>query len=211
MTPKLARVVDPIFLYTLELLERIARHESVSPQEEQLRLRALIDQADALFGADPEWDAAKYALVSWIDEVLLDTPWDGQDWWSNNILEVALFNSRLCNEKFYLRAAESSALSRRDALEVYYVCAVLGFRGLYRDPEAARFLIQSHNLPEDLDTWARQAAMSIRLGQGRPPLSRPGPEIAGAPPAQGKSRVVWPWLAVAMLVAWNVVYFTLFL
>ena len=106
MTPKLARVVDPIFLYTLELLERIARRESVSPQEEQLRLRALIEQADALFGAEPEWDAAKYALVSWIDEVLLDTPWDGQDWWSNNILEVALFNSRLCNEKFYLRAAE---------------------------------------------------------------------------------------------------------
>ena len=211
MTPKLARVVDPIFLYTLELLERIARRDPVSPQEEQVRLRALIDQGDALFGAEPEWDAAKYALVSWIDEVLVDTPWDGQNWWSNNVLEVALFNSRLCNEKFYLRAAESSSLSRRDALEVYYVCAVLGFRGLYRDPEQARYLIQSHNLPEDLDTWARQAALSIRLGQGRPPLSRPGPEIAGAPPAQGKSQVVWPWLAVAMLVAWNVVYFTLFL
>ena len=211
MTPKLARVVDPIFLYTLELLERIARRDPVSPQEEQVRLRALIDQGDALFGAEPEWDAAKYALVSWIDEVLVDTPWDGQNWWSNNVLEVALFNSRLCNEKFYLRAAESSSLSRRDALEVYYVCAVLGFRGLYRDPETARYLIQSHNLPEDLDTWARQAALSIRLGQGRPPLSRPGPEIAGAPPAQGKSQVVWPWLAVAMLVAWNVVYFTLFL
>jgi type VI secretion system protein ImpK len=210
MTPKFARVVDPIFLYTLELLERIARRDPVSPQEEQVRLRALIDQGDALFGAEPEWDAAKYALVSWIDEVLVDTPWDGQDWWSNNVLEVALFNSRLCNEKFYLRAAESSSLSRRDALEVYYVCAVLGFRGLYRDPEQARYLIQSHSLPEDLDTWARQAALSIRLGQGRPPLSRPGPEIAGAPPAQGKSQVVWPWLAVAMLVAWNVVYFTLF-
>jgi type VI secretion system protein ImpK len=211
MTPKLARAVDPIFLYTLELLDRIARHQPVSPQEEQLRLRALIDQADALLGAEPEWDAAKYALVSWVDEVLLDTPWDGQDWWSNNVLEVALFNSRLCNERFYLRAVESTALSRRDALEVYYVCAVLGFRGLYRDAEASRFLIQSHNLPEDLETWARQVALSIRLGQGRPPLGRLGPEIPGAPPLPGKSQVVWPWLAAAMLVAWNVVYFTLFL
>ena len=211
MTPKLARAVDPIFLYTLELLDRIARHEPVSPQEEQLRLRALIDQADALLGAEPEWDAAKYALVSWVDEVLLDTPWEGQDWWSNNVLEVALFNSRLCNERFYLRAVESTALSRRDALEVYYVCAVLGFRGLYRDPEASRFLIQSHNLPEDLETWARQSALSIRLGQGRPPLGRLGPEIPGAPPLPGKSHVVWPWLAASMLVAWNVVYFTLFL
>lgn len=210
MTPKLARAVDPVFLYTLELLDRIARHQPVSPQEEQLRLRALIDQADALLGAEPEWDAAKYALVSWIDEVLLDTPWDGQDWWSNNVLEVALFNSRLCNERFYLRAVESTALSRRDALEVYYVCVVLGFRGLYRDPEAARFLIQSHNLPEDLETWARQAALSIRLGQGRPPPGPLGPEIAGAPPLPGKSQVVWPWLTAAMLAAWNVVYFTLF-
>ena len=211
MTPRFAQSVDPLFLYVLDLLDRLGRGDKPSPQDERLRIRALLDQAEAMVGAGPEWEAAKYALVSWIDEVLVDTPWDGQDWWSNNVLEVALFNSRLCNERFYLRAVESTALSRRDALEVYYVCAVLGFRGLYRDPEASRFLIQSHNLPEDLETWARQAALSIRLGQGRPPLGRLGSEISGAPPLQGKSQVVWPWLAAAMLVAWNVVYFTLFL
>jgi type VI secretion system protein ImpK len=210
MTPQLARAVDPIFLHTLELLERISENAAVVPQDEHIRLRALIDQAGALLGAEPEWELAKYALVSWIDEVLVDTPWAGRDWWSNNVLEVALFNTRVCHEQFYLRAQEASTLARRDALEVFYVCVVLGFRGLYRDPETARFLIQTNNLPEDLETWARQTALAIRLGQGRPPFSRPGPEIVGAPPLAGKSRVVWPWLAVVLLVAWNVIYYTLF-
>lgn len=209
MTPKLAQAVDPIFLHTLDLLERISRDEQLSPEEEHLRLRALIDQGEAMIGAGPEWEACKYALVSWIDEVLVDTPWSGRDWWSNNVLEVALFNTRECHEQFYVRAAEATTLSRRDALEVFYVCVVLGFRGLYRDPEGNRYLTQARNLPADLDSWARQTALSIRLGQGRPPLSRPGPEVAGAPPVGTKSMVVWPWLLVVMLVLWNVIYFGL--
>ena len=131
---------------------------------------ALLDQAEAIVGAGTEWDLAKYAIVSWIDEMLVETPWDGRDWWSNNVLEVELFNTRLCNEQFYVRAQEASTLARRDALEVFYVCVVLGFRGLYRDPNLSMMFSAAHGLPPDLDTWARQASLAIRLGQGRPAL-----------------------------------------
>lgn len=195
MTPKLAQAVDPIFLHVLDLLDRIASNEQPSAQEERLRIRALIDQAEAILGTGREWELTKYALVSWIDEMLVDAPWNGGDWWSNNVLEVELFKTRLCNEQFYVRAGESSTLPTRDALEVYYVCVILGFRGLYRDP----MLAESHGLPADLETWAQQISMSIRLGQGRPALSPPGPEIAGAPPLRTKSIVVWPLTTATML------------
>src|SRR5688572_30825727 len=125
MSPKFAQAVDPVFLHVLALLERISQDEEVSPQEERLAIRALLDQAQALVGADREWELAKYALTSWIDEMLVETPWNGRDWWSNNVLEVELFNSRLCNEQFYLWGQEASSSARRDALEVYYVCVVL--------------------------------------------------------------------------------------
>jgi len=199
MTPNFAQAVDPIFLYVLGLLERMNGDQTLVPQDERARIRGLIDQGQALVGASDEWELIKYALVSWIDEMLVETPWDGRDWWSNNVLEVELFNTRLCNEEFYARAREASTHARRDALEVFYVCVVLGFRGLYRDPAMAAVLTQSQELPPDLETWARQVVMSIRLGQGRPQLAGPAREIRGAPPQRVRSLVVWSWMGVGML------------
>ena len=205
MTPRFALAVDPIFLHVLGLLDRISRGEEPPPQDERLKIRALVDQGEALVGTGPEWDSAKYAIVSWIDEVLVDTAWNGQDWWSNNVLEVEFYRTRVCSEQFFVRAREASTLPTRDALEVFYVCVILGFRGLYRDPEVAGMLVESHNLPADLETWAKQVSMSIRLGQGRPALSGPAREIAGAPPLAAKASVVWPWMVAAMLAVTSVV------
>lgn len=209
MTPRFAQAVDPIFLHVLGLLDRISRGEKPSPQDERLKIRALIDQAEARIGAGPEWDSAKYAIVSWVDEVLVDTPWDGRDWWSNNVLEMEYFKTRNCFEQFFVRAQEATTLTRRDALEVYYVCVVLGFRGLYRDPATSDYLIQDFGLPPDIDAWAGQAALSIRLGQQRGSLSGTRHEIAGAPPLRMKSLLLWSWWLVLMLATLNIAVFVL--
>jgi type VI secretion system protein ImpK len=210
MTPKFAQAVDPVILHILQLLDRIARGESPSPQDERLKVRALLDRAEALVGRGPEWELAKYALASWIDEVLLETPWAGQEWWNNNVLEVEIFNTRLCNEQFYVKAQEASTLTRRDALEVFYVCVVLGFRGLYRDSTLAAMLTEAHGLPPDLETWSEQTALAIRLGQGRPSLTQWGPELAGAPPRRARAFAAWSWLAAATLSAVAVIYYVLY-
>ena len=207
MTPKLAQAVDPVFLHMLGLLDRIQRGEIASPQEERLRLRTLIDQAEAIVGVGGEWELMKYALVSWIDELLVESQWAGHDWWSNNVLEVELFNTRLCYEHFFVKAQEASTMATRDALEVYYVCVILGFRGVYRDSNMASHLHQSRGLPIDISSWAKQTSMAIRLGQGRPPLAGPQREIAGAPPLRGKGRLLWSALAAVILAASNVVVF----
>ena len=98
-------------------------------------------------------------------DAISEAEWTGRDWWNENALEVELFNTRLANEQFYMRAKEASALPRRDALEVFYVCVVLGFRGLYRDAFVAATLAEPRGLPPDLESWAKQASMAIRLGQ----------------------------------------------
>lgn len=210
MTPKHSLAVDPLLLHMLGLLDRVSLGEEPEVLEERLRVRALLDQGEAIVGAGREWELSKYALVSWIDEMLVESSWRGREWWSNNVLEMDVFKTRLCNEQFFLYAKEASTLPRRDALEVYYVCVVLGFRGLYRDPMLAEMLTEQHGLPQDLPTWARQTAMSIRLGQGRPQLAGPRREIAGAPPRKAKNIVVWPWLGASMLAAWGAIYWTLF-
>lgn len=207
MTPSFARAIDPIFLQVLDLLERIGLGESPSPQEERSRIRAIIDQAEASLGAGPEWESAKYAIVAYIDEMLVDASWAGKDWWSNNVLEMEYFKSRSRFEKFWVRAREATTLERRDALEVYYICVVLGFRGLYRDPDMAGSLIHNHDLPHDVDTWARQATMSIRLGQRRSALPSPHGEICGAPPLRMKTAAIWTWWLALILATASAVGF----
>lgn len=209
MTPKLALAVDPIFLHVLDLIDRVNLGESISPQDERLRIRTLIDQAEAVAGADHEWELAKYALVSWIDEMMVDAQWDGREWWSNNVLEMELFSTRACSERFYLRAKEAAASASREALEVYYVCVVLGFRGVYHEPNMAAIFAETHGLPTDLDTWAYQTAMSIRLGQGRPPIDAPAREVSGAPPLETRAKAVWPWVAATMIGTVSVVYYVI--
>lgn len=210
MTPKHSLAVDPVLLHVLGLIDRITEGQSPNPLDERIRIRALLDQGEAVVGSGREWDLSKYALVSWIDEVLVEANWASREWWSNNVLEMDLFRSRMCSELFFINAKEASTLARRDALEVYYVCVVLGFRGLYRDPSLAAMLTQQHALPQNLATWAKQTAMAIRLGQGRPTLAASQRDVNGAPPVKPKNAVVWPWLFAGMLAAWNVIYFTLF-
>jgi type VI secretion system protein ImpK len=81
---------------------------------------------------------------------------------------------------------------------VFYVCVILGFRGLYHDIESSAAVAQSLNLPTELNEWARQTALSIRLGQGRDALAAPGGEVHGAPPLRSRAAVVWPWLAATL-------------
>jgi len=199
MNARFAQAVDPVFLYVLALLDRIGRDQPASPEDEQLKIRKLIDEAEATLGSAVEWDLAKYALVSWIDEMLVDSPWPGREWWSNNVLEIGLFNTRQCHELFFLKAREASTLTGRDALEVFYVCVILGFRGLYHDPASSADVARALNLPPELTEWTRQTALSIRLGQGRPALAEAGREVYGAPPLRPRMAVVWPWLAAGLL------------
>ncbi len=206
MTPEFAAAVDRIFLHVLGLLERIGRGENPPAEEERVRIRGWIDQAEAQLGQQEDWKLAKYALVCWIDDVLIDAPWDNREWWRENALEVEIFNTRLRNEQFYVKAQEASSLPRKDALEVFYVCVVLGFRGLYRDPVAAAALAAPRQLPPDLETWAKQTSMAITLGQGRPAIpdaSKPG---EGAPPLDGLFSLIGSSLAGVVLAAFTVIF-----
>ncbi|MAD80373.1 MAG: type IV secretion protein DotU [Planctomycetaceae bacterium] len=207
MTPEFSQAIDPIFMHVLGLLDRIEHGDEPAPEEERLRIRALTDQAEAILGKSKEWELAKFGLISWIDELLVDAPWEGRDWWSNNVLEMQLFNSRKAYDQFFIMAVEAASLTGKDALEVFYVCAILGFRGLYRDVDSGPALAQSLNLPQSLEEWSRQSATSIRLGLGRPDLGPTGTEKEGAPPLRPISSVVWPWLVSLMVGTTAVLYY----
>lgn len=192
MRPRFSLAVDPILLDVLNLLDQISANEPVSAEEARDRIQNRFRETDARLTTDHErdgWELAKYALVAWIDDVLIDAPWAGSTWWENNSLEFAFFNTRERATSFFKKADEAALLTRRDALEVFYVCVILGFRGLYALQDAT-FLAEQLELPPDAPSWQKRVARLIEYGQGRPPIDgipRPG---AGAPPLEGKFQLL---------------------
>ena len=206
MTPVFAKAVEPVMLRVLELIDRIEKDErTVSPQDERIAIVTQLNYASGILGAGEEWQLAMYAIVSWIDEMLLEIPWSGRDWWSNNVLEVEMFGTRLCFQQFFIRAQLASKLARRDALEVFYNCVVLGFRGLYIDSQLAASWAPQHGIPAELQTWLKQTGLMIRLGQGLPDLADGNLEINGAPPLRKKTQFMWGCVVLMILLMSNFV------
>ena len=199
MTPEFAQAVDPIFLHVVDLLERIGRGGNCSISEERSRILALIDRAESILGRKEEWELAKYALVAWIDDMLItNAPWDRGSEWAEDALEVYYFGSRLAFKKFYVMAEDAGKLQKKDALEVFYVCALLGFKGVYGDHKSNP---ADSGFPPTQEEWARKVAMAIVLGLGRPRIgvnSRPG---VGAPPLEGKFNLVGMSIVAVILTA----------
>ena len=216
MRPEFARAIDPIFLATLQFIERIERNDRLVAADERATLLRKIDDAELQLGSTPEWQLAKYALCAWIDALLIDAPWQGKGWWKDNCLEKKYFHRRDAHDAFFQRATEAAALGRKDALEVYYLAVVLGFRGFYGENDASykASMIATHRLPESVEAWCRSTARSLQLRQGRPDI--PGSVQVGgsARPLNGKNALaIYSMLSIVLLgmaIATAVVVFNVF-
>lgn len=205
MTPKFARAVDPIFSCVLDLLDRIDRGQQLDPAEEKAKIVKCVDSASAQLGQSPDWsDLARYALYAWIDSELAKVrPWEGREWWQSHSLELDYWGQGLANVVFFERAKEAAKLTSKDALEVYYVCVILGFRGFYENlPEGDKIrIIESIGLPPDLRSWVSQYSHAIRLGRELPAITDARRPADIAPPRYGKQTMLGTLLLLAICAA----------
>ncbi|MFN7291627.1 MAG: DotU family type IV/VI secretion system protein [Pirellula sp.] len=204
MGTQLSRVVDPIFAIGISLLERIERNISFDYEREHAAILEQFARGDSLAGEDGAWRLARYALAVWIDEICLSLPWNGSEWWQSNILEMEIFQSRICNVRFFELAKQAASYRDRQALDVFYCCVVLGFRGMYASSECLPNQSSVGEFPATLQNWLEWA--SRLLNANTTPSYQLGPNriVAGAPPLSGRrQQVVWT-AAAAMLFALNV-------
>ncbi len=189
MRPRFAAAVDPIFLKVLSLMESVDRDDVVSPEAERQDLERVFSEAESNVPESSGWPLAKYALAAWVDDLLISTHWSGRDWWESNSLEFAFFNSRDRATQFYVQAKEAAELSSRDALEVFYLCVVLGFKGLYELSES-QIIAGQLDLPMSIEAWTKTTAGALQLRQGRPPIRETPRVPTGAPPLESRYRAV---------------------
>jgi type VI secretion system protein ImpK len=145
MTPQFGELVHPVISHALDLKDQLDRGDRLDLEVEQRRLieklrsngevRHLIDYT----GDGAVFLGARFALSCWIDELfIVHSPW--ADLWKERPFEVALYGSRERAGKFWdqadlvLRRPNSPRAPTApgfDAMETFFLCIVLGFRGKY--------------------------------------------------------------------------------
>lgn len=85
---------------------------------------------------------AKFALAAFVDETVLTNNFPLKEDWERYPIQLEHFGEQLAGKKFYekldamLRQIDVTA----DAVEIYYVCMLLGFKGMYAVYEQEKLL-----------------------------------------------------------------------
>lgn len=108
------------------------------PGAAELRARAtslldgMVSQGRSAGLADADLAEARYALVAFIDEQVLKSSWVGRTEWMSQPLQLLMYREYTAGENFFVRLRSLLQTGARPlAIEVYYLCMALGFRGAY--------------------------------------------------------------------------------
>ncbi|MBA3697925.1 MAG: DotU family type IV/VI secretion system protein [Planctomycetes bacterium] len=199
------------FAYTLWLVQ--------APSAQSLDVRSVHQRYDELlreFDADgrragyevAQVRLAMFALVAFIDELVLTSTHPVKKTWSDQPLQLTYFNENSAGEEFYVRleAARRGESARDvDVQEAFYLCLSLGFHGRYAGSSRAEK--QRRSLMEQLAAEIRSrrgaAAASLSPHALRPLGDHPGDQLRhvwGVPLVIGAVLVV-------LLVVWNILLY----
>lgn len=85
---------------------------------------------------------SKFALASFVDETVLTNNFPLRDEWEKYPLQLEYFGEQLAGNKFFdkLQAMLKQIEVTQDAVEIYYFCMLLGFKGRYAIYEKDKLL-----------------------------------------------------------------------
>lgn len=144
---RLSEIYSPCFALVLQLRATSAFGEADLLRE---RIKRLLDKAGveaARAGvAHEDVQAAKFAMVAFIDETILSSEWAEKDRWLARPLQLEIYDRYDAGEEFFvkLETLRGQRAHRAEVLEVYYLCMALGFKGRYQlhDQERLRLIIE---------------------------------------------------------------------
>jgi len=110
-----------------------------------------------------------FAVIVWLDEMVLKTSPDWVNEWRTSMLQSQRFRTAIGGEEFYTRL-DRIDLVNKDLRQVYLFCLLMGFQGKYAhkrsDELQLRISDERKCLPDEWQSWpgvARIIAMDVEL------------------------------------------------
>jgi type VI secretion system protein ImpK len=121
--------------YLLHLLKQKNRPGEL--EDFQRRIVGMIDEfrreARELRAHGDDVEAAAYAYCAVLDEIVLSSGFDLRGAWERTPLQLTVFGDQLAGKHFFerLEALRGTGAARLQALQVFHMCLLMGFRGRY--------------------------------------------------------------------------------
>src|SRR5690349_21515915 len=148
---------------------------------------------------------SKFALAAFVDETVLTNNFPLRDEWEKYALQLELFGEQLAGNKFFekLDAMLKQVEVTQDAVEIYYICMLLGFKGRYQIYEQEKLLA----------TMQETANALVKVGKIKPVELAPNWLANDQPkPPPKRGMPVWAKIgALAGLCLAVIVYVVMFL
>jgi type VI secretion system protein ImpK len=202
---RITEITESLF-NTLAQLERTEKGVVPMPELLHQQLSTHVEQS-ARSGAklgfsQRDVDDIRYALAALADEVVLRRGGALRDFWLPRMLQLRFFNENVAGDKFFDRLEELLGdTARIDALKVYFLCLMFGFRGKYHVRGGELDLSDITDRVRDALARAKVLATDSALSPRGP---RPYESIA-----DGRRNVLLVWLSIAAAVSSVLLYFGL--
>lgn len=109
-------------------------------------------EARKLRASGDDIDAAKYAYCAAVDEVIHNSTLAMRAAWRHRPLQLMLFGDHLAGEHFFdrLEALRGKGGARLQALQVFHMCLLLGFKGKYASEPGDKLSYLTARLGEEI-------------------------------------------------------------
>lgn len=148
---------------------------------------------------------AKFGLAAFVDETVLTNNFPLRNEWEKNALQLKYFGEQLAGNKFFdkLESMLPQIEVTQDAVEIYYYCMLLGFKGRYAVYEQEKLLAIMQKTANEL----------VKVGKIKPVELSPN-WIANDQPKPPEKKGVPVWAKIGALAFSGlafIVYLILFL
>ena len=138
---RLVEAASPLFFLATQVRNTTSHPDVMGLRERFVTDLSRFDQVSRRSGESAELLAdTRYALCTFVDEAVLNTPWGSDSKWQEESLLSTFFNETWGGDRFFRILDEAKQQPARNIalLEVLFVCLVLGFEGKYHVLERGR-------------------------------------------------------------------------
>jgi len=123
-----------LFVFVVDFLKTLSINQ---PQFESIKsdIHRLVAESGERFQettfSKEDYDLARFAIFSWIDESILNSSWNEKDRWQMELLQQQYYKTTDA-DKIFFETLKILEPQQKDVREIYYLCLALGFMGRYR-------------------------------------------------------------------------------